>query len=151
MQVKQRSSCFERKHDSTRILPSSCCGSMWISPITYTDFVFTVIAVPTPLLFFFFPPGWWCWLSCQMRKNKPFEEKTLNLHSSTPAVWSYTLFFTSTSNWASTGNCWAKKKSISCSVKSLAAQLLDWLTVGLIDARAKGTCGTVAKGGRMWP
>lgn len=44
-----------------------------------------------------------------------------------------------------------KKKSISCSVKSLAAQLLDWLTVGLIDARAKGKCGTVAKSGRMWP
>jgi len=36
------------------------------------------------------------------------------------------------------------KKNITCSVKSLAAQLLDRLITGLIGARAKGRCGNVA-------
>lgn len=35
-------------------------------------------------------------------------------------------------------------------LKSLAAELLDWLTMGLTGARAKGKCGNVAKGGGMW-
>lgn len=43
------------------------------------------------------------------------------------------------------------KKDTTCTVKSLPAQLLDWLTVDLIGARAKGKCGNVAKGEGMYP
>lgn len=32
---------------------------------------------------------------------------------------------------------------------SLAAELLDWLTLGLIGARAEGKCGNVARGAGM--
>lgn len=41
-------------------------------------------------------------------------------------------------------------KNIPFVLKSLAAELLDWLIVGLIGARAKGRCGNVAKSGGMW-
>lgn len=120
----------------------------WISSITCTDFVFTVSPVPTPWVF--------SWL-VMMVITPDLENQTTWRKNSHPAPFKPSCIllsspFPSTSNWTRTGDCWAnrgKKKYPFC-VKSLAAELLDWLTVGLIGARAKGKCGNVAKGGGMW-
>lgn len=87
----------------------------------------------------------------QIWKIKPLEEKALILHPSSLAVFSCPLLFQARAiePEQETAEPTGEKKYPFC-VKSLAAELLDWLTVGLKGARAKGKCGNVAKGGGMW-